>query len=316
MVNCSVSGCRNSTRHGVKMNTVPRDENRRAQWIKNADLDTTKLNKTLLVCEYHFTADMWEKVRVDGKKKLKRSAIPTIFGELVTQVRYSSKDQPIKTLLQTPPQEPVKQIITIHDTSSNNIIIEEVTESVGNDGDDDSRVSTTEDTADVNLTDDEIDTPILPDENQPSHSDNKIDASILSEKKQLSHSELIQYVKKLEQNLEQSEKQVIKLKKNQQLLQNKLKYQLRKNKQLQARLNASSSDAVKQIFNNDQIQVMNGYKKSPQWSNSTIIKALKLRLTCGISGYKELIHHNHPLPSLRTLSRRLSARKEKTATPK
>lgn len=28
---------------------------------------------------------MWEKIRVDGKKKLKSSAIPTIFGELVIQ---------------------------------------------------------------------------------------------------------------------------------------------------------------------------------------------------------------------------------------
>lgn len=28
---------------------------------------------------------MWEKIRVDGTKKLKNTAVPTIFGELVTQ---------------------------------------------------------------------------------------------------------------------------------------------------------------------------------------------------------------------------------------
>jgi len=28
---------------------------------------------------------MWEKIRIDGTKKLKCTAVPTIFGELVTQ---------------------------------------------------------------------------------------------------------------------------------------------------------------------------------------------------------------------------------------
>lgn len=28
---------------------------------------------------------MWEKIRADGRKKLKNTAVPTIFGELVTQ---------------------------------------------------------------------------------------------------------------------------------------------------------------------------------------------------------------------------------------
>ena len=37
--------------------------------------------------QYHFTADMWEKPRIDGKIKLKHNAIPTIFGDLVYQVK-------------------------------------------------------------------------------------------------------------------------------------------------------------------------------------------------------------------------------------
>ena len=41
------------------------------------------------------------------------------------------------------------------------------------------------------------------------------------------------------------------------------------------------------------------------WSAVTIKKALRLRFTCGSTGYKTLLQQNHPLPSERTLQRRL-----------
>lgn len=31
------------------------------------------------IFQAHFAPDMWEKVRVDGKRKLKHNAVPTIF---------------------------------------------------------------------------------------------------------------------------------------------------------------------------------------------------------------------------------------------
>ena len=34
---------------------------------------------------------MWEKIRIDGTKKLKCTAVPTIFGELVTQQKNKAK---------------------------------------------------------------------------------------------------------------------------------------------------------------------------------------------------------------------------------
>ena len=37
--------------------------------------------------QYHFTTDMWEKPRIDATNKLKHNAIPTIFGDLVYQVK-------------------------------------------------------------------------------------------------------------------------------------------------------------------------------------------------------------------------------------
>lgn len=34
---------------------------------------------TINIQQGHFTAEMWEKPRVDGKKKLKNTVVPTIF---------------------------------------------------------------------------------------------------------------------------------------------------------------------------------------------------------------------------------------------
>lgn len=36
-------------------------------------------SKDWFICEVHFSPEMWEKLRVDGKKMLKHNAIPTIF---------------------------------------------------------------------------------------------------------------------------------------------------------------------------------------------------------------------------------------------
>lgn len=60
------------------------------------------------------------------------------------------------------------------------------------------------------------------------------------------------------------------------------------------------------IFNNDQMKALS--KKSTmfmKWSNETVKKALKLKFACGNNGYNEILSQNIPLPSLRTLRRRL-----------
>ncbi|XP_018406580.1 PREDICTED: uncharacterized protein LOC108782723 isoform X2 [Cyphomyrmex costatus] len=70
------------------MRSFPSNVIRRAEWIENIKIHggnqslRWKSTKNLFVCEIHFSAEMWEKVRVDGKKKLKANAIPTIFYPL------------------------------------------------------------------------------------------------------------------------------------------------------------------------------------------------------------------------------------------
>ena len=65
--------------------------------------------------------------------------------------------------------------------------------------------------------------------------------------------------------------------------------------------------ACSKILNADQLKILTGeYKRMPVWSNKTIEKALRFQFTCGRTGYEELLHHM-PLPSLRTLRRRLQS---------
>lgn len=91
MPGCAMKDCKNSSRQGVKMNTLPRNLIKREKWITNCEQLGGMKNwpplDTAALCEYHFPADMWEKPRIDGKKKLKSDAVPTIFGDLVYQAK-------------------------------------------------------------------------------------------------------------------------------------------------------------------------------------------------------------------------------------
>ena len=49
----------------------------------------------------------------------------------------------------------------------------------------------------------------------------------------------------------------------------------------------------------------NTVKSKTNWDNDTVKKALKIKFSCGNNGYEELISQNIPLPSQRTLRRRL-----------
>ena len=60
------------------------------------------------------------------------------------------------------------------------------------------------------------------------------------------------------------------------------------------------------IFGKDQLNAMSRRSMNGvQWSPTTVRKALLLRFSCGSSGYKLLLKQGYPLPSERTLQRRL-----------
>ncbi|XP_072749141.1 uncharacterized protein [Anoplolepis gracilipes] len=79
MPGCCVPGCSNSTAKGFSMRSFPTDRERRALWIANIGKLNWEPKTNSRICEVHFSKDMWEKVRCDGKQKLKCNAVPTIF---------------------------------------------------------------------------------------------------------------------------------------------------------------------------------------------------------------------------------------------
>ncbi|XP_014475875.1 PREDICTED: THAP domain-containing protein 4-like [Dinoponera quadriceps] len=79
MPGCVAAWCTNSSSKGFKMCNFPRNKERREAWVKNMNRQDWSPTPHSALCEAHFASDMWEKVRIDGKKKLKACAVPTIF---------------------------------------------------------------------------------------------------------------------------------------------------------------------------------------------------------------------------------------------
>lgn len=88
----------------------------------------------------------------------------------------------------------------------------------------------------------------------------------------------------------------------------------RKYKKLEEHLKGitNSGASIYDVFNEDQIaalqrKTMSKSTKFMKWSDPTIFKALRLKFTCGADGYEELLKQNIPLPSEKTLQRRLQS---------
>lgn len=80
MTGCVAFGCSNRSENGFIMKAFPRDPTRRALWEAKVRRKNWKATNTSFLCEMHFSADQWEKPRVDGSRKLKLNAIPNIFS--------------------------------------------------------------------------------------------------------------------------------------------------------------------------------------------------------------------------------------------
>lgn len=78
--------------------------------------------------------------------------------------------------------------------------------------------------------------------------------------------------------------------------------------QNKARNYPNLESSIKLLFNDDHIKVLiRQSSRGRLWSNDTIKKALKLKFFCGSSGYQELRKQKIPLPSERTLRRKLES---------
>ena len=91
----------------------------------------------------------------------------------------------------------------------------------------------------------------------------------------------------------------------------KLKLELhRTKKEKKALLNRKLKQeaTIKKLFGHDQLLALSrGGMRGVRWTASTVKKALRLRFSCGASGYNLLLQQGYPLPSVRTLQRRMES---------
>ncbi|GLV37435.1 hypothetical protein CBL_10599 [Carabus blaptoides fortunei] len=196
----------------------------------------------------HFPPEMWEKSGVDGKRKLKKNAVPTVFNFTT---------QPVINL----------PIVTTEIAPTNMLRPSVVTEY-------------------------SMDSAAI----TPGKKDN-IQCITLNETKIPSTEELELKCKKYSMLYTNLCKNYAALEK---------KYRRCKN-ELNALKNSNPIVKVfRSIFNEDQINAMvRSSGKFVKWSNATIKKSFQLKFACGANGYAELLKQQYPLPSCRTLRRRL-----------
>ncbi|XP_015122518.1 THAP domain-containing protein 5 [Diachasma alloeum] len=109
MPGCTADYCTNSSAKGFKMCSFPSDPERRQIWVKNMGRDNWTPTSNCRLCEVHFESTMWERQRLDGKKKLKFNAVPTLFGKHIPHRDATCDITP--------------QSVEIADTSSNPSVI-------------------------------------------------------------------------------------------------------------------------------------------------------------------------------------------------
>lgn len=80
MTGCCVFGCKNRTEQGYILKCFPKNQSRRDVWLRNLKRRNWTPTAGSRICENHFDVDQWEKTREDRKRKLKESAVPTLFG--------------------------------------------------------------------------------------------------------------------------------------------------------------------------------------------------------------------------------------------
>ncbi|XP_071636282.1 uncharacterized protein [Temnothorax longispinosus] len=302
------------------MHSFPRDLQRKEKWIENAGgLSGFKYcripNEKSYLCEFHFTVDMYEKERVDGRKKLKSSAVPTIFGQLVIQ------------------QNEKNVAAFIPDTTSATEIVASELTAQGDEG----YVPNIEAAAEIEISnpvqrEEEflsdiaptkeivVSHPVQGDEDFVSESASEISQHIGSatvclqdsdvcRNKEFCNSESLEYYKqqahRFRQLFERSERRRRIMKKKHKQAQILFKKKL-KTLEEEVRINNLYPKILQNLLNSDQINLLcRKYKKIPKWSDKTLVKAYQLKFACGYSGYQELLRHGFPLPSIRTLRKKL-----------
>ncbi|XP_025421147.1 THAP domain-containing protein 2-like [Sipha flava] len=78
-MSCSAVNCTNRISQGYRLCRFPTDPKRRQIWVINSRRDKWIPTDSAQLCHIHFEDNQFEQNRINGLKKLKWNAIPTIF---------------------------------------------------------------------------------------------------------------------------------------------------------------------------------------------------------------------------------------------
>lgn len=291
MPTCCISQCKNYSQKGFSLYSLPADPNRRELWIANIGKYDFNSSKKLFICEVHFSDDMWEKPRSDGKRKLKQNAVPTIFNNILicdADTRNIQNEQN-----QTSSSESTSMIVSNNKYQfDDNRTSSDLSMEISNSSEGSSKECFTEVEKQLSNADVSESSTIY---NQNDYENLKL---------RLQQTEL--RVQEATQKLQQANVIINKIERSRRILKKHVRRLIDEKKKIaRDNLNSTLQINFKKIFNDDQIQVLLGKNtRSFKWSNNTILKALKLRFLCGSNGYNELLNHHLPLPSERTLRRK------------
>ncbi|XP_011874574.1 PREDICTED: THAP domain-containing protein 2-like [Vollenhovia emeryi] len=266
MTGCTAPGCTNSDKKGFVMKIFPRDPTRRAQWAANVGREGWTPTDRSFLCEVHFSYDMWENKRTDGKRKLKGNAVPTIFGSEAKMIKSYHEN--------------------IHASFNDDV--------------------------DCVTNDLSVQSEKAQNEKESNDCNDKDELQLESAERKTYDSKLKNILRTIKK-----QKQIIcgqaRIIKNQNVKLAKYKkcvlitrrdFKALKLKK-QQNINSALLSKLQEIFTNDQITALKNNRRVQKWTNETIMKALRLRFACGITGYEELRRQKFPLPGLRTLRRKV-----------
>lgn len=316
---CAALNCDYYITKDRSLRSFPTDKDLRNRWISNVlNLNNPNfiLCKRSSLCDNHFEDSAWEKNRVDGKKKLKHNAVPTIFIESVDNPKQKSvnkRDHHNYARKNIVPKFP-KHDTNLDDNESviNNNLSYCKNSNLINENDElpKSTILQTCTTADMDkmFTEQEIKINNLETKFKKTNLDDN-ESAINNDLSYCDNSNLINENNKFPKSTILQTCTTADLDKiftKQEIQINNLKTKLKK---AEEELKQSHLDILKGFFNNDQLEYLHKKKITPKgktfkikWSDATIIKGLKLKFSCGTSGYNDLRQHL-PLPGIRTLQR-------------
>nr|XP_050038196.1 uncharacterized protein LOC126535352 isoform X1 [Dermacentor andersoni]XP_050042913.1 uncharacterized protein LOC126540168 isoform X1 [Dermacentor andersoni] len=286
MPGCCVPLCSNHSRNGWRMFQFPRDTKRRILWTARIKRDKWQPTNTSCICSAHFEEDSFEQNRADGWKKLKPNAVPTVFSfRPLPRHRKAPKDRTGPAVLSALLEDQ-------HDIATDDH--EAAMDPMSSPG----RFELTQgqncsphDASSSALVTDEAGLQVSASGMNAGASDLQSACTSCAElSKQLA--DLTRKYCELQELHTQANSTIQGLRK--------------KVKKLEGNIETFGKNI--KFLNEDQIQALSrNSNKGSTWSPQSVKQALQIKFSCGTSGYETLRKLGYPLPTNRTLARRLQA---------